>query len=111
MPNCTGTSGRWVVRGTAGSYKWAATRLDAGPPCEGRLAGQQEIGQGTDAINVAPGVHLFLPARLFRRHVGWRAGDGTFLCQLLAPQALPERYDQAEVEQLGRVVSAASRRP
>src|SRR5262249_9768931 len=51
--------------------------LDARPPGERRLPGQQEIGQGADAVDVAVGMEAVLAARPFRRHVGRRAGNCT----------------------------------
>ncbi len=74
---------------------------------ERHLAGQQEIGHGSQAIDIAAGIERFADA-LFGRHVSRRTGDGPILRSADQFLRLAKALDQAEIEQLGHVINAAA---
>jgi hypothetical protein len=75
---------------------------------ERRAACEEVVIQGTEAVDIAAGVHVRLAAGLLGRHVGRRALERPLLGQPLALVPTSDRVHDAEVQQFGHVVHAAA---
>ena len=94
--------------GTTACCAWARMILIGLVAVERRHAGQQVIRHRAQRIDVAAGVGFAVAQGLLGRHEQRRAGDRAFLRQVHRFGVGRQRLGQAEVEQLGHVVHAAS---
>ena len=74
---------------------------------ERRAAGEREVGDGTQPVDVGPAVGRLVVHDLLGRHVKGRAGDGSLLRDM-DRIVFTEGLHQAEIEQLGDVMVAAT---
>ena len=77
-------------------------------PAERGAAGQHEIGDGAQAVDVGATIGFSGVHDLFRGHVQRRAGDGPFPGEVGSFLVLTKCLHETEIQELGDVVPAAA---